>query len=746
MTGFDWNTSNPAFNFYGDDMNKEPIGLYIFRYILGFGLFAFMCMLYWSSTLVENDLKVLRSDIAQLKNDVFALHMDTGKVRSDVLESLLNEQHRIQDLFCNAKENPTTPSAVQSTSNLSSAPRIIPKPATTSTKYPNLLQNDPFYSETLPKLLGKDFIATGTVRSAVIGKPNNLHPFSNWRDISTWIDMCNVTVAKQKFGIFETFAPNMGLRVEERNNAKTGMPEYWIFLHKDVFWQPLKTEFFSSGMQLAPEFLRKHQVTAEDYKFFYDVMMNPYVQEPQAVALRTFYNNLKEIEIVDKFTFIVRWETKLVDGPDGKPIPRIKYIAKELTGQLRPLASFVYKYFPDGKKIVENDSVSDTYRTHSVWAQNFNEHWAKNIIVSCGAWIFDGMTDRQIKFKRNPDFFSPLAALSAAMEIDFKASPDNIWQSFKSNQIDTYLLPPEQHLELADFLKSDQYLQQQKIGEGMQRLDYVDRSYTYIGWNQAKSYFKSRKVRQAMTMAIDRQRIIQQNLNGMGIEITGPFYRFSPSYDTSVVAWPFDPQNARRLLEEEGWFDSDGDGILDKLIDGKRIPFKFSLTYFVKNATAKSICEYIATALKEIGVICNLNGVDIADLSSSFDDKSFDALFMGWALGAPPEDPRQLWYSAGAKEKGSSNAVGFANPEIDEITNTLEYEYDRQKRLALYHRFHTIINEEQPYTFLYTSKRALLYRDYVKNVFIPADRQDLIPGANVAEPNSSVFWINKKLL
>ena len=141
---------------------------------------------------------------------------------------------------------------------------------------------------------------------------------------------------------------------------------------------------------------------------------------------------------------------------------------------------------------------------------------------------------------------------------------------------------------------------------------------------------------------------------------------------------------------------------------------------------------------------CDLNGVDIADLSAVFDDKGFDALCLGWALGTPPEDPRQLWHSAGAKEPGSSNAVGFANKEADEIIEQLTFESDENKRIALYHRFHEIIHEEQPYTFIYTPKVALLYREYVQNVFIPADRQDLIPGANVPEPNSSIFWIKKR--
>jgi peptide/nickel transport system substrate-binding protein len=155
------------------------------------------------------------------------------------------------------------------------------------------------------------------------------------------------------------------------------------------------------------------------------------------------------------------------------------------------------------------------------------------------------------------------------------------------------------------------------------------------------------------------------------------------------------------------------------------------------------ICEYIATALKEVGINCRLHGVDLPDLSRSFDEKSFDAVFMGWGLGSPPEDPEALWHSSGATEKGSSNAIGFKNPEIDQIIENLHFEYDKEKRLSLYHRFHTIIHEEIPYTFLYSPKRKLLYREYVKNIFIPKERQDLVPGAEVMEPDLRIVWLDQ---
>ncbi|MCB1149423.1 MAG: permease, partial [Chlamydiia bacterium] len=147
--------------------------------------------------------------------------------------------------------------------------------------------------------------------------------------------------------------------------------------------------------------------------------------------------------------------------------------------------------------------------------------------------------------------------------------------------------------------------------------------------------------------------------------------------------------------------------------------------------------------LKEIGIDVRLNGLDLSDLSRETDDKSFDALFMAWALGTPPDDPRQLWYSTGADQKGSSNLVSFRNSEVDRIIDALDFEYDPEKRLELYHRFHQIIHEEQPYTFIHIPKATLVYRTYVNGVFIPADRQDLIPGADVSEPQTDGFWLTR---
>lgn len=707
-------------------MKKESLGLYLLRLALSFALFVLMLMLYWSSNLIESDLKELQQEVSLLKRDV-------GEVRSGVtkIQNSLREGH--------PSSNPTTTldSSPQTAANFQDRPHIDPN-------LPNLLEDDPFYTTTLPKLLGPDFKFQGTLRSASLGKPQNLHPFSNWRDVARWVRDCTVSIAKTQVGKYESFAPDMAIKVEERKDEKTGKSEYWIHLRDGVYWQPLRQDFFSEDTKLAAHFLQKHQVTAEDFKFYYDAMMNPYVQESGAIASRTYYSDVESVQVVDPLTLIVRWKHEEVIEPDGKKVLKKKYQAKSLTGALRPLPRFVYQYFSDGKKILDEDTDPDTYRTNSVWAQNFSQHWAKNVIVSCSGWSFDGMSDRQIRFTRNPDHYSPYDVLVESREVQFKDTPDAMGQTFRSNQLDTYETPSSQLLEMDRFLQSPEYKEQKRQHAAILRLDFLARSYAWIGWNEANPLFSSKKVRQALTMAIDRKRIIRQNLNDFGVEITGTFFLRSSANDSSISPWPYDIQRAKRLLEEEGWHDSDGDGIIDKMIDGKLKPFQLSLTYYVKSPTAKAISEYVATALKEVGISVNLNGVDIADLSLAFDDKSFDALFMMWSLGTPPEDPKQLWYSSGSKEKGSSNAIGFANAEADKIIDALQYESDPEKRIALYHRFDEIIYEEAPYIFLYTPKTVLFYREYLQNVFIPADRQDIIPGADVSEPISDIFWIREK--
>ena len=175
-------------------MNKEPIALYIFRYILGFGLFAFMAMLYWSSLLLEEDNKTVRASLVEIKEQLSGLRSDLAHLEKGGIAS------------------PGSHASEKVKEQISS--------------YPNLLEEDPFYRETLPKLLGPQFKPHGTFHSATFGRPDNLHPFSNWAEVSNWIALCTPTLARQEFGKYETLSSRsrcQNRRASFQNRRRSGI-------------------------------------------------------------------------------------------------------------------------------------------------------------------------------------------------------------------------------------------------------------------------------------------------------------------------------------------------------------------------------------------------------------------------------------------------------------------------------------------------------------------------------------------
>ncbi len=436
----------------------------------------------------------MRFDIEKMDSRIEQVLSETQKTREDVLETLLLEQGNNRDLLKGIYSNRASIQSLQDGRDLpiSYEEGVDEDPITSSNRehisdrYANILADDPYFTETLPKILPTDFKPKGERRVALLGKPEDLHPFSNWAQVSSLRSLCVPSLATNFIGRYDALSPELAVKIELREDTANG-PEYWIHLRSDVYWNPLDPSQLPSGVKIAPVFMKKHALTSADFQFFYDAMMNPNNQESRAVSLRTYYGDIEEFRVIDDLTFVVKWKRDRTDESDEL---KVKYSAKDLTCGLSPLPCFVYKYFSDGSKIVEDDSDPETYQSHSVWAQNFAEHWAKNVIVGCGAWIFEGMTDKEIRFKRSPYYFNPLAALTSTYVQKFKDSPEGIWQAFKSGEFDYIGLTPTLAPEWEKFKKSSEYDNLEKKGLGIDEIDFIDRLYAYVGWNQKKPYFK----------------------------------------------------------------------------------------------------------------------------------------------------------------------------------------------------------------------------------------------------------------
>lgn len=244
-----------------------------------------------------------------------------------------------------------------------------------------------------------------------------------------------------------------------------------------------------------------------------------------------------------------------------------------------------------------------------------------------------------------------------------------------------------------------QYQRQTNTREFLSRFNkyrYPASAYTYLGYNLRHPLFADKRVRQAITCAINKEEIIHGVLMGMGQAAHGPYKPGTWAYNPHVKDFDYNPARSVELLADAGWRERNSDGILLK--NGK--PFIFTILTNQGNDQRLKTAQIIQRRLKKVGIDVRIRVVEWASLLSQFIDKgNFEALIMGWTI-TPDPDIFDVWHSSktGPKEL---NFIGFRNTEVDRLIEEGRGVFDQEKRRACYFRIQDILAEEQPYTFLY---------------------------------------------
>jgi len=361
---------------------------------------------------------------------------------------------------------------------------------------------------------------------------------------------------------------------------------------------------------------------------------------------------------------------------DVKDVRRISRYVVEFTYS-RPY--FLALEFCGGIPIVPEHIFND--------GTDFNTHKNSRFPVGTGPYLFSRWdTGKKIVLVRNDKYWGKKPEIR---KIVYKLVPEiNVaLQMLKKGELDVMSL------------RSIQWVRQtgtEKFNSNFYRLKYYLPRYNYIGWNARSELFSDKRVRRAMTHFIDREAILNKLLFGLGRIVTGNFYIESRSYNRDLEPWPFDPEKGKALLKQAGWSDTDGDGILDR--NGKKFSFTFTIS------SGSKFGERLTSILKEdlsrAGIEMNINRYEWAVFVNKLNSRDFEAVTLSWSLGYGG-DPYQLWHSS-QTERGS-NFCNFSNREADAIIEAARMEFNEDRRTRMYHRFHEIIHEEQPYTFLYST-------------------------------------------
>ncbi len=158
------------------------------------------------------------------------------------------------------------------------------------------------------------------------------------------------------------------------------------------------------------------------------------------------------------------------------------------------------------------------------------------------------------------------------------------------------------------------------------------------------------------------------------------------------------------MLQEAGWQDTDGDGMLDKMIDGKKIPLRFEIKINAGNAVRESVALVLMDELKKHGIAASVRRARLDDLSKRRQESSS---LTRWCWAGRCRRPSPMPTRSGIPRKRRTKdptRISYKNPRVDEILELYRREFDPQKRIELYKEFQEILNDEQPYTFLYVRK------------------------------------------
>lgn len=215
-------------------------------------------------------------------------------------------------------------------------------------------------------------------------------------------------------------------------------------------------------------------------------------------------------------------------------------------------------------------------------------------------------------------------------------------------------------------------------------------SYTTMIFNTAKPYM-TQEVRQALSMAINRDVLIQAILQGEGEAVVTPISSVSPYYNENIEVW-YDPDKAKSMLEEAGF------------------PFDQTLVFYISSGSSATerTAALIAQDLQKIGVKVRIEQVDFATLMNNMLDGQHDLGLIGSGGTLDPSESREMIYPG-----SSVNFCQLTDTELSDIIDEGNSKLTFEERKPYFDEYQEMIVERSPMAYLYTKNTLTAYNKRV---------------------------------
>lgn len=246
-------------------------------------------------------------------------------------------------------------------------------------------------------------------------------------------------------------------------------------------------------------------------------------------------------------------------------------------------------------------------------------------------------------------------------------------------------------------------------GEPSLRIEPVGgRQYYYLMWNTRLPIFADPLTRHALSLAIDRQRMIATLLLGFGAPAVGPVAPVMWNFNRDLVGDPYDPDTARNWLAEAGWADSDGDGVLER--DGHRL--RFEMITKLGDPVRENGAVILRENLRDIGAEVTVRVLELATGLELVNDGRFAAYFGSFNANLYG-DPTSVVHSRSTDEFNDGH---YANARVDSLLDLAAVTYDRAEALTYWHQVQAILLEDQPSAYLFYPEKLVAFSTRLQGV------------------------------
>ncbi|WP_198664896.1 ABC transporter substrate-binding protein [Lewinella sp. IMCC34191] len=444
------------------------------------------------------------------------------------------------------------------------------------------------------------------------------------------------------------------------------------------------------------------RVTAGDVIFSLKALLNPLVG---AGPYRSYYSMISDVVMTGTDSMAFRVLTK-----------RPYVLSAEAIGDLYVFPR--YAYDPEGllddvavKELTDAENaerLSETNDGMRRFADDFNSPergYKPDKIVGSGPYELKSWEDGQrIRLRLRQDYWA-----KERREEYLKAVPQALTFEIISDNTTTANALRDQLVDMVVDMPIDQFLMLRDEAYLKPIYDFVSiPSFKYysILLNQNEPILNDSLTRRALAHTVDVDLLIKKFFPDLAQRITGPVLPSKDYYNRELTPLSFDLDQARKLLTEAGWSDTDGDGILDRRLNGDKQELSFTLLTYA-NPVSEGVCLYIAQTAAEVGVDISVVRQEGRTLIDRLNAGNFVASFYGLGFDPTPDDFSQGWYSTAIPPSGT-NRGHFSNSEADSLIRRIAATTDSVARAPLYQRFQEIVYENQPMIFLYSPNATLV--------------------------------------